>query len=50
MKTSNRLIVCALLLILLTQLGYDHLLKAEFISGRYKDAYKDYVKLNYKDG
>jgi hypothetical protein len=49
MKTSNRLILCALLLILLTQLGYDHLLKAEFISGRYKDAYKDYVKLNYKN-
>ncbi|MEB0263885.1 MULTISPECIES: hypothetical protein [unclassified Mucilaginibacter] len=49
MKTSNRLIVCALLLILLTQLGYDNLLKAEFISGRYKDAYRDYVKLNYKD-
>jgi hypothetical protein len=49
MKTSNCLILCALLLVVLTQLSYDHLLQAEFISGRYKDAYKDYVKLNYKD-
>jgi hypothetical protein len=49
MKTSNRLIILALLLILVSQLGYDNLLKAEFISGRYKNPYKDFVKLNFKD-
>lgn len=49
MKISNRLIILALLLIVVSQLGYDNLLKAEFISGRYKDPYKDFVKLNFKD-
>jgi hypothetical protein len=49
MKISNKLITAAFLLIFVSLFIYDHLLKAEYISGRYKDPYRDFVTLNNKD-
>jgi len=49
MRTSNKLITAAFLLILVSLFVYDHLLKTEYISGSYKDPYRDYTTLNFKD-
>jgi hypothetical protein len=49
MKTSNKLITVAFLLILGSLFVYDHLLKAKYLSGRYKDPYGDYITLKFKD-
>jgi hypothetical protein len=49
MKTSNKLVTVAFLLILASLFVYDHLLKAEYISGRYKDPYGNYITLKFKD-
>jgi hypothetical protein len=48
MKTSNKLILTALILILVSLIVYDYLLKAEYASGKYNDPYNGFVPLNYK--
>ncbi len=49
MKTSNRFVCLALILTLLSLVVYDLLLKAEFRSGRYKEPYRNYAALEFKD-
>ena len=49
MKTSNKLILTALLLLLIALTAYNYLLKAEYDSGRYKDPDRNYITLKFKD-
>jgi hypothetical protein len=49
MKTSNKLIIAALLLILVSLICFDYSLKKEFVSGRYKDTYRSFVTLKFKN-
>ena len=49
MRTSNKFVCLALLLTLLSLLVYDLLLKAAFRSGRYKDPYRNYAVMDFKD-
>lgn len=49
MKTSNKLILVAVLVILVCLVAYDLLLKAEYKSGDYKIPYKSYVALPWKN-
>ena len=49
MRTSNKFVCLALLLTLLSLIIYDLLLRAEFVSGRYKDPYQNYAALQFKD-
>jgi hypothetical protein len=49
MKTSNKLVVVAIFLLLIALFGYDYLLKQEYLTGSYKIPYKDYVALKFKD-
>ena len=49
MKTSNKLIITALLLTVITLFIYDEMLKTEYVSGRFRDPYRGYVSLNFKD-
>lgn len=49
MKTSNKLILLTILVILVCLVGYDLLLKAAYMSGDYKIPYKNYVTLPWKD-
>jgi hypothetical protein len=49
MRTSNKFVCLALLLTLLSLVVYDLLLRAEFRSGRYKDPYRNYAALEFKD-
>jgi len=45
MKTSNKLVVAALVVVLVSLVAYDYLLKAAFVSGKYKDPYYSFVSL-----
>jgi hypothetical protein len=47
MKTSNKLILTAIVLTVIMLTWYDLRLKAEYLSGAYKVPYSDYVALNY---
>ncbi len=49
MKTSNKIILTAFLVILGALIGYDYMLKAEYQSGRYKDPYNGFTTLKFKD-
>jgi hypothetical protein len=49
MKTSNKLILAALLLVLISLFSYDYLLKEAYISGKYKNPYNDFTTLKFKD-
>jgi len=49
MKTSNKLIIVVVLVILFSLVVYDLLLKAAYMSGDYKIPYKNYVSLPWKD-
>jgi hypothetical protein len=49
MKTSNKLILAALLLVILALIGYDLFLRAEYLSGRYKDPFSGYTALKFKN-
>ncbi|MDB4920933.1 hypothetical protein [Mucilaginibacter sp.] len=49
MKTSNKLTIAAVLLILVSLVYYDLMLKTSYLSGKYKDPFKDFVALNFKD-
>jgi hypothetical protein len=44
MKTSNKLLVAALALVLGTVVTYDVTLRAEYLTGRYKDPLQNYTK------
>ncbi|MBO2011444.1 hypothetical protein [Hymenobacter negativus] len=44
MKTSNKLLVAALALVLGTVASYDVALRAEYLTGRYKDPLQNYTK------
>ena len=47
MKTSNKFIFAALVLILASLTWYDVSLKAEYLSGNYKSPYSGYTHLKY---
>ena len=49
MKKSEVLVITALVLILASLFGYDYLLSNEYLSGRYKDPYRNFVTLKFKD-
>ena len=49
MKTSNKLILVVVLVILICLVAYDLLLKAAYMSGDYKIPYKSYVTLPWKN-
>ncbi|ASU34074.1 hypothetical protein [Mucilaginibacter xinganensis] len=49
MKTSNKLTIAAILLVLVSLVYYDLMLKASYMSGTYKDQFRDFVALNFKD-
>ncbi len=49
MKTSNKLILFSIVIIVVSLVGYDFLLKAEYLSGNYKIPFKDYKVLKWKD-
>jgi len=37
MKTSNKLVIAGIVLVLISLVGYDYLLKGAYVSGKYKD-------------
>ena len=49
MKTSNKLTITALLLVFISLVGYDYVLKTEYASGKYNDPYYGFVTLKYRD-
>jgi hypothetical protein len=49
MRTSNKLIVAALLLFIVSLVWYDYLLKAAYESGTYRDPYANFANLKFKD-
>lgn len=49
MKTSNKLLLGALVVLLVSLTLYNSALKAEYLSGNYKDPYKNYTHINIKD-
>ena len=49
MKTSNTIIISALVFLVVALFVYDYQLKEEYTSGRYKDPYRDFTTLNFKD-
>ena len=49
MKTSSKLILSAILIMLIAAALYDLQLKKVFDSGEYKQKYKGYISLNFKD-
>jgi hypothetical protein len=48
MKTSNKLVIAAIIVVLLSLVGYDYLLKGAYVSGKYKDPYNTFVGLKFK--
>jgi hypothetical protein len=49
MRTSNKIILAAVLITLVCLVGYDLLLKAAYMSGDYKNPYKSYIALPWKN-
>lgn len=49
MKTSNKLTIAAILLILVSLVYYDLTLKTAYLSGAYKDRFRDFEALSFKD-
>lgn len=49
MKTSNKFLLTAILLLVISVGIYDFQLKAEYLKGDYKNPYKGFVSLNFKD-
>jgi hypothetical protein len=49
MKTSTKFLFAAAVLTLLSLVVYDMMLKAAYKSGNYKDPYKNFVTLDFKD-
>jgi hypothetical protein len=49
MKTSNKLIFAASLLLVISLFAFDYMTRLEYFSGRYKNPYKDFATLKLKD-
>jgi len=49
MKTSNKLLIAALLFLLVSLIVYDYKLKDAYDSGSYKNPYRDFIALKFKD-
>lgn len=49
MKTSNKLILAAILLLVISLVAFDYLIRSEYVSGSYKNPYKDFATLKFKD-
>jgi hypothetical protein len=49
MKTSNKLMLSALIIFLVSLTIYNFALKAEYLTGKYRDPYKDFKKIDIKD-
>ncbi|MCR8556273.1 hypothetical protein KXD93_01385 [Mucilaginibacter sp. BJC16-A38] len=49
MKTSIKLTIAAVLLMVTSMVFYDLMLRKSFLSGIYKDQFNDYVTLDFKD-
>jgi hypothetical protein len=49
MKTSNKLLLSALILFVISVTIYNYALKAEYLLGNYKKPYRDYKSINIKD-
>lgn len=49
MRTSNKILVAAFALLVISLAFYDLGLKAEYQKGDYTDPYRDFVKLDYKN-
>jgi hypothetical protein len=49
MKTSNKLAIAAVILILAAMFFYDLKLKAAYLSGDYKNPFRDFVAMNFKN-
>jgi hypothetical protein len=49
MKTSNILLLSALIIFVISLGIYNTALKAEYLTGSYKDPYKNFTTLNFKD-
>lgn len=49
MKTSNKLLLTAILFLLASLTAYNMALKTEYRRGTYKDLYKDFTALNFQD-
>lgn len=49
MKTSNKLMISTLVILLVSLTIYDFALKAEYVAGNYKDPYKDYTSNGIKN-
>jgi len=49
MKTSNKLALAGVVLILAAMVWFDLIIKSAYFSGEYKRPFRDYVTLNFKD-
>ena len=49
MKTSNKLLMSALIIFVISLGIYNTALKAEYLTGNYKDPFKNFTTLNFKD-
>ncbi len=49
MKTSNKLLIAALLFLLVALIAYDYQLKDAYDSGSYKNPYRDFKTLKFED-
>ena len=49
MKTSNKLIIAGLLLLLISVIVYDYQIKAAYDSGSYKNPYREFTTLKFRD-
>jgi len=49
MKTSNKLLIAGILFLLVSLVAYDLKVKEAYNSGSYKNAYRDFTSLNFKD-
>lgn len=49
MKTSNKLLLTAILIIIVSMVTYDFALRAEYRKGTYKSRFYSFEKLNFKD-
>jgi len=49
MKTSNKLLFTAIIVVVVSLFFYDLGMRSSFLKGDYKNPYKDYISLNFKD-
>ena len=49
MKTSNKLLFTAIIVVVISLFFYDLGMRSSFLRGDYKNPYRDFVSLNFKD-